>query len=166
MDSFQNPFVSFLLTKNVNQNHNRYKETVVKIYEKKQNKQFSQYGRNWVLTFDMNNFEEIHGMSRVVKLIPDKFVTALAINKENLQNAEDDGSFLIHLIIKLIRQYIQIHEKNLRLWRKPEEELSQTTSGYFIFQDFEKKLNKNEEKQWKGLLHRLKTFIMFFAVIF
>jgi hypothetical protein len=44
----------------------------------------------WFL--DLSSFEAVHGMSRVLMLIPDKLATALVINDEHIQ---DDGSFLI-----------------------------------------------------------------------
>ncbi len=44
-------------------------------------------------------------MSRIVKLIPDKLATAIAINKENLKDPKDDGSFLIDLLLKLLEFY-------------------------------------------------------------
>ena len=55
---------------------------------------------SWHLT--MRHFEAVHGMSRVVRLVPDKLATAAAINKEGLV---EDGSFLIQLVINLMDVY-------------------------------------------------------------
>jgi hypothetical protein len=56
--------------------------------------------RIWHL--DLSSFEAVHGMSRVVKLIPDKLATATAINLENLPNPEDNGTFLVDLVTQLL----------------------------------------------------------------
>jgi hypothetical protein len=59
----------------------------------------------WIWELDLTSFEPIHGMSRIVKLVPDKLATAIAINKENLKDPKDDGSFLIDLLLKLLEFY-------------------------------------------------------------
>ena len=43
---------------------------------------FLSYNWNWGLT--LKSFEPIHGMSRIVKMTPDKLATAIAISIENL----------------------------------------------------------------------------------
>jgi hypothetical protein len=50
-------------------------------------------------------------MSRVVRLIPDKLSTAIAINRENLPDSADDGSFLIDLVLKLVNFYLEQAKK-------------------------------------------------------
>ena len=50
-------------------------------------------------------------MSRVVRLIPDKLATAIVINKENLPDPDDDGSFLIDLVLKLLNFYLEQTKK-------------------------------------------------------
>ena len=59
----------------------------------------------WCL--DLVSFEAVHGISRVLRLIPDKLATSLAINKENLPDP-DDGGFLIVLVSDLLDHYIKI----------------------------------------------------------
>jgi hypothetical protein len=53
-----------------------------------------------------DNFEVIHGFYRVLKLIPDKLLTALEINSEYL-DGDNSGSFLIALAIKLLKYYAE-----------------------------------------------------------
>jgi len=64
--------------------------------------------RNGVLYFDWNklelsNFEIIHAFMRILALIPDKVATAMVINDEH--HEQDSGSFLIQLVIDLLKQY-------------------------------------------------------------
>ena len=60
----------------------------------------------WEIKVNLKTFEIIHGLSRITKLVPDKLATAIAINKEELYDPEDDGGFLIQLVIDLIDYYI------------------------------------------------------------
>ena len=62
-------------------------------------------GRNWKWLLNLKSFESVHGMSRVVLLIPDKLATAIAIFKENLPDP-DSGAFLVVLVIDLVKFYI------------------------------------------------------------
>lgn len=59
----------------------------------------------WEWTLDLKNFEQVHGISRIAKLLPDKLATSIEINKERLPNPKDDGSFLIDLVLKLLKIY-------------------------------------------------------------
>ena len=56
-------------------------------------------GDRWEWNLSLKSFEPVHGMSRVVLLVPDKLRTATAINAE--QDLDDDGRFLVDLILKL-----------------------------------------------------------------
>ena len=76
--------------------------------------------RVWHL--DLSSFEAVHGMSRVVKLIPDKVATAIAINLEDLPNPEDNGTFLVDLVTQLLEFFQKLvveqetrHENNALL---------------------------------------------------
>ena len=60
----------------------------------------------YVLFADLRDFEVIHGVSRIVKLIPDKLNLALVIRRENLPDPKDDGSFFVVLVIDLLEKYI------------------------------------------------------------
>jgi hypothetical protein len=53
----------------------------------------------------LKNFEEIHGLSRILLLLADKCATALDINREYFQSADSSGDFLIQLVKKLILYY-------------------------------------------------------------
>jgi hypothetical protein len=64
-------------------------------------------GYQWFWFVGLLSFEAIHGISRVVRLVPDKLATAIVINKENLPDPEDDGSFLIDLVLKLVHSYLE-----------------------------------------------------------
>lgn len=61
--------------------------------------------RDWTWILDCSSFEVVHGISRVMKLVPDKLVTARSINRGNLPDP-DDGSFFIKLIVDLVKYYI------------------------------------------------------------
>jgi hypothetical protein len=108
--------------------------------------------RNWKWTVSPRNFEVIHGMSRVVRLIPDKLATALAINVENHEN---DGTFLIGLVINLTRVYVDLSEANAEggvsqgahvLWTQigaPEDDLENGLTLADTVVDYEEKLQSN-----------------------
>jgi hypothetical protein len=51
-------------------------------------------------------FECVFGLSRLAKLVPDKLRTAASINAENLEDPEDDGSFMVDLIVNLLKFYL------------------------------------------------------------
>ena len=59
--------------------------------------------RNWRWELRLKNFEVVHGLSRVVRLLPDKIATALAIRRENHHG--EDGTFLIKLVEDLARLF-------------------------------------------------------------
>lgn len=63
------------------------------------------YERTWKLDLDLESFEVMHGLSRVVLLLSDKIATAIEINKEDLPDPNDDGGFLIQLVINLVKFY-------------------------------------------------------------
>lgn len=50
-------------------------------------------------------FEEIHGLSRVVRLLADKIVTTFVIFKELPESPAYDKNFLIDLVLELLRHY-------------------------------------------------------------
>ena len=62
------------------------------------------YEKTWKLKLDLKSFEVMHGLSRVVLMVPDKIATAIEINKENLPDP-DDGTFLIGLVEDLVVFY-------------------------------------------------------------
>jgi len=59
----------------------------------------------WIWVVTLKSFEPVHGLFRVVRLIPDKLATVIEINKENLDDPKDDGSFLVDLVTKLLKYY-------------------------------------------------------------
>jgi len=63
------------------------------------------YERTWKLDLNLESFEVMHGLSRVVLLLADKIATAIEINKEDLPDPNDDGGFLIQLVINLVKFY-------------------------------------------------------------
>ena len=67
--------------------------------------QTSSHGLKWCWIVNLRSFEPIHGLSRIVLLVPDKLATAIEINKEKLPDPKDDGSFLIDLVLKLCGVY-------------------------------------------------------------
>ena len=63
------------------------------------------YERTWKLDLNLDSFEVMHGLSRVVLLLPDKIATAIEVNKENFPDPNDDGGFLIQLVRNLVKFY-------------------------------------------------------------
>jgi len=62
------------------------------------------YEQTWKLSLNLESFEVMHGLSRIVLLLPDKIATAIAINKEVLPDP-DDGTYLIQLVVNLLKFY-------------------------------------------------------------
>lgn len=65
--------------------------------------------RRWTWVLTLSNFEVVHGLSRIVRLLPDKLATARAIRFGRTPLASDDGSFLIKLVRDLVEKYLTIH---------------------------------------------------------
>jgi len=59
---------------------------------------------NWCWKVDLQNFEEIHGMSRVVRLVPDKVSTTGAIMED--ENVEGKPDFLLKLVSDLTSIFV------------------------------------------------------------
>ncbi len=64
-----------------------------------------EHERTWKLDLNLLSFEVMHGLSRVVLLLPDKIATAIEINKEDLPDPNDDGGFLFQLVVNLVKFY-------------------------------------------------------------
>ena len=60
---------------------------------------------DWLWLVNLKSFEPVHGLSRVIRLIPDKLATAILIRKENLSSSNEDGLFLIDLVLELTTVY-------------------------------------------------------------
>ena len=60
---------------------------------------------SWLWFTNLKSFEMVHALTRILKLLPDKLATAIAINSEHLASAEDDGRFLINLVTELLLFY-------------------------------------------------------------
>jgi hypothetical protein len=50
----------------------------------------------------VRSFEVVHGISRVVKLLPDKLATAISVCSEELHRPRDNGAFLIRIVEDLV----------------------------------------------------------------
>jgi len=59
---------------------------------------------------DLSNFEIIHAFMRILALIPDKVATAITINDEC--HEQDSGSYLIQLVVDLLKQYSDTQFQN------------------------------------------------------
>jgi hypothetical protein len=93
-------------------------------------------GRNWKWLLNLKSFESVHGMSRVVLLIPDKLATAIAIFNENLPDP-DSGAFLVVLVIDLVKFYIdQVTNRQLQIIL-PDTESAQLQTLSETFGDLE-----------------------------
>ena len=91
--------------------------------------------RNQLFKWEVNEarFEEIHGLSRVVRLIPDKIITALDIAKEKIP--DHDGSFLLNLLIDLCKHYEQVTSKHDDLVLLDRFERMVVKDNYLILSD-------------------------------
>lgn len=67
--------------------------------------------RKWKWELHLKDFEVVHGLSRIVRLIPDKAYTARSINND--RRVDDDGSFLIELVEKLARNFSILHNERM-----------------------------------------------------
>ena len=67
------------------------------------------FSHSWKIKSTLKSFEVMHGLSRVMLLVPDKLATAISINKECLQDPVDDGRFLIDLVQNLVTFYKERH---------------------------------------------------------
>ena len=59
----------------------------------------------WRWDVGLSSFEEIHGLSRIVLLLPDKLATAIAINQEKNIRFYEDGSYYLTLVTNLLSFY-------------------------------------------------------------
>jgi len=94
----------------------------------------------WCL--DLTFFEPLHGLSRLLRLIPDKLATALQIKRVARSNDGEDTDFLFNLLIDLFDRYINITTKKYKIFQYSEPEspdvdrhmivLSYQTSDYYI----------------------------------
>ena len=102
--------------------------------------------RNWKWSLNLKSFESVHGMSRVVLLIPDKLATAIAIFKENLPDP-DSGAFLVVLVIDLVKFYIdQVTNHQLQII-PPDTESAQLQTFTETFGDLESGALENFPKE-------------------
>jgi hypothetical protein len=86
----------------------------------------------WLWNVNPNYFEAIDGISRIVKLIPEKLATAIEINQENLPDPKDDGSFLIVLVIDLLKFYQDlVHKRSLQ----NQEEAAKEANENFLYEE-------------------------------
>jgi len=74
----------------------------------------------WCL--DLTFFEPLHGLSRLLRLIPDKLATALQIKRVARSNDGEDTDFLFNLLIDLSDRFINITTKKYKIFqfREPE----------------------------------------------
>ena len=107
------------------------------------------------------NFEAVHGMSRVVRLLPDKIATAQIIAAEF---KPEDSLFLIELVIKLTKLFeVQAREKQLPLENNSRETLMIPVAGREVFEvDSENGLSfyhcvKTFREELEGLIEDIKA---------
>ena len=107
------------------------------------------------------NFEAVHGMSRVVRLLPDKIATAQTIAAEF---KPEDSLFLIELVIKLTNIFeVQARENQLTLENNPGETLIIPVAGHEVSEvDIENGLSfyhcvKIFRKELEGLIEDIKA---------
>ena len=88
------------------------------------------HNRRWRWHLSLANFEAVHGMSRVVRLLPDKIATAQTIAAEF---KPEDSLFLIELVIKLTKLFeVQAREKQLPLENNSRETLIIPVAGHEV----------------------------------
>jgi len=64
--------------------------------------------RSWAWIISLIDFEVIHGLSRLVRLLPDKLVTSRAVR---LERGNQEDNFLISLVQQLLNRYIALHRE-------------------------------------------------------
>jgi hypothetical protein len=93
-------------------------------------------GTVWRWEVSHASYEYVHGLSRVVLLVPDKMRTAVSINLENLKDPKDDGSFMVDLVLNFAkffrnmvesRREVEVRELSIRkrrvFWDEPGADL-------------------------------------------
>ena len=60
------------------------------------------------------DFEVAHGLTRIIKIVPDQLATALTVNRERLPDTIDDGHLSLALLDKLLASFEALNEKNTR----------------------------------------------------
>jgi len=104
---------------------------------------------NWPET-TLKSFEQIHGLSRVLMLCPDKLATALAINEENIEN--ETGIFLTQLVVKLLIFYSS--QKFQRENQEVSDSILDTIEQISIFESKLEERNREEGKLAAATLFR------------
>jgi len=66
----------------------------------------------WTWHTTLKDFEVIHGLSRLIRLIPDKLITAEEISRTSHHSDDIQSNFLINLVIDLLKYYMECHEDN------------------------------------------------------
>ena len=119
------------------------------------------HNRRWRWHLSLANFEAVHGMSRVVRLLPDKIATAQTIAAEF---KPEDSLFLIELVIKLTRIFeVQAREKQLPLENNSRETLMIPVAGHEVSEvDSENGLSfyhcvKTFREELEGLIEDIKA---------
>ncbi len=93
---------------------------------------------------NLDSFEVIDGLSRIVKLIPEKLSTAIEISQENLPNPQDDGSFLIVLVIDLLKFYQDlVHKQTLKNLERATDLALQEADEKIVFEEVKAHRNIN-----------------------
>ena len=80
----------------------------------------------WCWTLTLRSFEVVHGISRLVRLVPDKLATAIEINREF---GNEDGTFLIDLILDLLKQYQDLHFQQRQVAEAHEAHLEEASDA-------------------------------------
>ena len=119
------------------------------------------HNRRWRWHLSLANFEAVHGMSRVVRLLPDKIATAQTIAAEF---KPEDSLFLIELVIKLTKLFeVQAREKQLPLENNSRETLIIPVAGHEVSEvDSENGLSfyhcvKTFREELEGLIEDIKA---------
>ena len=63
--------------------------------------------RNWRWELRLRNYEVVHGLSRIVRLLPLKLNLAKSIRDQNY--AEEDGTSMIKTVEDLTKRYLDVH---------------------------------------------------------
>ena len=119
------------------------------------------HNRRWRWHLSLANFEAVHGMSRVVRLLPDKIATAQTIAAEF---KPEDSLFLIELVLKLTKLFeVQAREKQLPLENNSRETLIIPVAGHEVSEvDSENGLSfyhcvKTFREELEGLIEDIKA---------
>ena len=111
----------------------------------------------WTWHTTLKDFEVIHGLSRLIRLIPDKLITAEEISRTSHNSDDIQSSFLIDLVIDLLKYYMECHEDT---HKEPHPERDHCTTVHTFMTENSTLYEENENFSQSELQHTDITITM------